>query len=142
MLLTGMSTEDDLHGAEGSQRPTAVPTMQLWGIDWLLAGSTVALGLGLLAAPVALTPSLSSLYGLHGALEGASTLSRLMMSPWLAPLMGAAPTAVAIYSTVTHMTPWRRRVVLVVALLATLGAAALFVRGLLGPLLAVAGSAS
>jgi hypothetical protein len=115
--------------------------MKLGALDWLLAGTTVALGIVLVAAPVALTPSLSSLYALHGALESSSTLSRLMMTPWIPPLMAALPMAVAIYSTVTRMTLRRRRAVLVVALLFSIVAAVLFTRGLVAPILSVASSA-
>lgn len=108
-------------------------------LDWLVAGSTVALGLALIVAPVAVTPRLSSLYALHGALEGAPALSRLALSPWAPPLAAALPTAVAIYCTVTAMWPRQRRLVLLAALVVALGAAALFVRGVLTPIIAAAG---
>ncbi len=117
------------------------PTMQLRAVDWLLSGSTVVLGLVMVAAPVALTPRLSSLYSLHGVLEDASVLSRLMLSPWAPPLMAAVPVAAAVYCTVTYMRPVRRRIVLVSALLVTLVAAVLFVQGLLAPILSAAGRA-
>lgn len=120
------------------KRAQSLPSMQLSSLDWMLAGSTVALGIVLIAAPVALTPSLSSLYGMYGALEARSTFSRLMMSPWLPPLMAVVPMVVAIYSTVTYLTPWRRRAVLVVTLLLALFAAALFVQGLVSPIFAIA----
>jgi hypothetical protein len=45
--------------------------MRLGAIDWLLAGSTVSLGLALIAAPLALVPRLASLYALHGVLADA-----------------------------------------------------------------------
>jgi hypothetical protein len=112
--------------------------MRLHAVDWILSGITVALGLALLAAPVALTPGLSALYTLHGSLRDASALSRLMLSPWLPPLMVAVPMAAAIYCTVTAMRPTRRKVILVVALLLVLAAAALFVRGLIAPIFSAA----
>ena len=122
-------------------RSGSLPTMRVRPVDWLLSGSTVGLGLGLLVAPVALTPSLSSLYALHGALEGASALSRWMLSPSVPPLMAAGPVAAAVYCTATRMVPRRRRAVLALALAVTLAATALFARGLVAPLLSVASGA-
>jgi hypothetical protein len=125
----------------GATRATPLPSMQMGALDWLLAGSTVALCIALVAAPVALTPRIASLYALHGALEARSTLSRLMMSSWLPPLLAAGPMAVAIRCTVTRMTARRRRWVLAVALLLALLATLLFAQGLVSPVLSVASGA-
>ena len=120
------------------------PTMQLHAIDWLMAGSTVALGIALLAAPLALVPKVETLYALHGQLEAPGEvpgLSRWLTSPWLPALVAAVPAAIAIASTVTRMRPRRRRALLALALLATVATAAAFTRGLLAPLLVVANGA-
>jgi hypothetical protein len=114
-------------------------TMSLHPLEWLLAGATVGLGLALIAAPLALTPKLSSLYVLHGTMSSASTLSRLMLSSWLPPLMAALPVATAIYCTVTPLRPGRRRVLLVVALVAILVAGVFFLQGLLAPIVTASG---
>ena len=67
--------------------------MHVRGFDWLLAGSTVALGLALIGAPFAVSPRVSSLYALHGTLEGAPVLTRWMLSAWFPPLLALVPTA-------------------------------------------------
>lgn len=123
----------------GHRRTDSATTMDLGGLDWFLAGSTVALGLVLIVAPLALTPRLASLYALHGALEERTTLSRLMMSSWLPPLLAAGPAVGAVACTVTRMRPGRRRALLVGLFLVALVAAILFTRGLVAPILSAAG---
>jgi hypothetical protein len=144
MLLDAMGAprgSSDASGAKRPRGPGSPPTMQLGRLDWLLAGSTVALGIALIAAPLALVPRLSSIYSLQGAVADAPALARWMLSPWLPGLMGVGPVAVAISCTVTAMRPRRRKVVLALALVAAVIATAMYVKGLMAPLTGIAGAA-